>query len=177
MKECDSKCLFLKKKHIWDSHVENSIVSQPICPWGFCWKTRFEASQLFFWSLSFNKELKLTTKLFTGHTLCGLLMQMQNISLRSSGIRRKQNFRNFWVSKWHSSLDFYFSLSLLPSFFAFLASFCFSLAGHLVGFILVGKVFNKAFRILGLDERKGRRVVEQNFHGNFQVNITWFFAF
>ena len=25
----------------------------------------------------------------------------------------------------------------------------------------------KAFRILGLDERKGRWVVEQDFHGNF----------
>ena len=53
-------------------------------------------------------------------------------------------------------LDFYFSLSLLPSFFAFLASFFLSLAGHLVGFILVGRVFRKAFRILGLGERKGR---------------------
>ena len=53
----------------------------------------------------------------------------------------------------------------------------FSLAGHLVGFILVGKVLRKAFRILGLDERKGRWVVEQDFHGNFQVNVTWFFVF
>ena len=41
----------------------------------------------------------------------------------------------------------------------------------------MGKVFRKAFRILGLDERKGRWVVEQDFHGNFQVNVTWFFAF
>ena len=41
----------------------------------------------------------------------------------------------------------------------------------------MGKVFRKAFRILGLDERKGMWVVEQNFHGNFQVNVTWFFAF
>ena len=82
---------------------------------------------------------------------------------------RKQNFEI------DSSLDFYFLLSLLPSFFAFLASF-FSLAGHLVGFILVGKVFRKAFRILGLDERKGRWVVEQDFHGNLQVNVTRFFA-
>ena len=40
----------------------------------------------------------------------------------------------------------------------------------------MGKVFRKAFRILGLDERKGRLVVEQNFHGNFQVNVTWFFC-
>ena len=44
----------------------------------------------------------------------------------------------------------------------------FSFVGHLVGFILVGKVLKKAFRILGLDERKGRWVVEQDFHGNFQ---------
>ena len=36
---------------------------------------------------------------------------------------------------------------LLPSFFAFLVSF-FSFAGHLVGFILVGKVFRKAFMTL-----------------------------
>ena len=90
---------------------------------------------------------------------------MQNISLRSLGIRRKQ-----------TNFDFYFSLCLLPSFFAFLASFLFSLAGHLVGFILVGIVFRKAFRILGLGERKGRWVMEQDFHGDFQVNVTWFFA-
>ena len=52
-----------------------------------------------------------------------------------------------------------------PFFFAFLA-------GHLVCFILVGKVFRKAFRILRLDEMKGRWVVEQDFHGNFHVNVT-----
>ena len=34
---------------------------------------------------------------------------------------------------------------LLPSFFAFLVSFFFSFAGHLVGFNLVGRVFRKAF--------------------------------
>ena len=102
-----------------------------------------------FWSLSYYKELKLTTNQFTGRTLGGLLIQMQNIS---------------------------FSLSLLPSFFAFLASFFFSLAGHLVGFILVGKVFRKAFTIFGVGERKGRWAMEQDFHGDFQVNVTWFFA-
>ena len=41
----------------------------------------------------------------------------------------------------------------------------------------MGKVFRKAFRILGLNERKGRKVVEQEFHGNFQVNVTCIFAF
>ena len=79
-------------------------------------------------------------------------------------MRREQNF------------DFYFSFSLLPSFFVFLPHF-FSLALHLAGFILVGKVFRKTFRILGLDERKGRLVVEQDFHGKFKVNVTWFLAF
>ena len=52
-----------------------------------------------FWSLSCYKELKLTTKPFTGRTLCGLLIQMQNISLQSLGMHRKQNFKisSFWV--------------------------------------------------------------------------------
>ena len=53
----------------------------------------------------------------------------------------------------------------------------FSLSGHLVGFILVGIVFGKAFRISGLDKRKGWWLVEQDFHGNFQVNVTWFLPF
>ena len=38
----------------------------------------------------------------------------------------------------------------------------------------MGRVFRKAFRILGLGERKGRWVMEQDFHGDFQVNVTWF---
>ena len=41
----------------------------------------------------------------------------------------------------------------------------------------MGKVFGKAFRTLVLDERKGRWVVKQDCHGNFPVNVTWFFAF
>ena len=75
-----------------------------------------------------------------------------------------------------SSLDVYFSLFLFPSFFAFLPSFFFFLAGHLVGFVLVGRVFRKASRILGLGERKGRWVMEQDLRGDFQVLVTWFFA-
>ena len=47
---------------------------------------------------------------------------------------------------------FYISLSLLPSSFAFLASF-FAFAGYLVGYSLVGNVFRKAFRI---DKMKGK---------------------
>ena len=34
----------------------------------------------------------------------------------------------------------------------------------------------KVFRILGLGERKGRWAMEQDFHGDFQVNVAWFFA-
>ena len=40
----------------------------------------------------------------------------------------------------------------------------------------MGRVFRKAFRILGLGEGKGRWVMEQDFHGDLQVNLGWFFA-
>ena len=40
----------------------------------------------------------------------------------------------------------------------------------------MGRVFRKAFRILGLSESKGRWVMEQDFHGDLQVNLAWFFA-
>ena len=38
----------------------------------------------------------------------------------------------------------------------------------------MGMVFRKAFRILGLGERKGRWAMEQDFHADFQVNVAWF---
>ena len=38
----------------------------------------------------------------------------------------------------------------------------------------MGRVFRKDFRILGSGERKGRWVMEQDFHGDFPVNVTWF---
>ena len=37
-------------------------------------------------------ELKRITKQFTGRTLCGLLIQMKNITFQSLGMCRKQNF-------------------------------------------------------------------------------------
>ena len=40
----------------------------------------------------------------------------------------------------------------------------------------MGRVFTKAFRILGLGERKGRWVMEQDIHGDLQVNLAWCFA-
>ena len=63
--------------------------------------------------------------------------------------------------------------TFLPSFLA--SFFFFSWAFSRLHF--GGKVFREGFRILGLDERKGRWAVEQDFHGNFQVNVTRFFAF
>ena len=47
----------------------------------------------------------------------------------------------------------------------------------LVGFIFLEKVLGKAFRIVGLDERKVKWVVKQDFDGNFQVNVTCFLPF
>ena len=96
-------------------------------------------------------ELKLTIKPFTGHKRWGLLIQMQNISLQSSGMRKKKNFK------------IVFLVLSSPLFSLFLPNFFISFVGHLVGFI---------FKILETDERKGRWVVEQD----FQVNVTWFFA-
>jgi len=54
-----------------------------------------------------------------------------------------------------------FRFLTFPFLLLFLPHFCL-FAGHLVG-ISVENVFGKAFRILGLDERKGRWVVEKDF--------------
>ena len=108
----------------------------------------FETSRVVFWSLLCYKELKL----YTLRTLHGL--------------------PKVWAYA-ESKIFAFFP----PLFFCFSWLILFSLAGHLVSFFLVGKGFRKAFRILGLDERKGSWVVEQDFHGNFRVNVGRFFAF
>ena len=80
------------------------------------------------------------------------------------------------ISSFVFKSDTYFSLSPLPLFLLFLPHFffpCWAFSRLHFGV----KVLRKAFRILGLDERKGRWVVEQDFHGNFQVNVAWLFAF
>ena len=56
-------------------------------------------------------------------------------------------------------------------FFAFLYFITFLLAlcnEWLIKTFIIIIIIIKAFRILGLDERKGRWVVEQDFHGNFE---------
>ena len=57
-----------------------------------------------------------------------------------------------------------FLLSLSPLLWLFLLRF-FSFVGHLLG-----------FTIIGLDGRKCRQVVEQDFHRNFRVNFSCFFC-
>ena len=119
-----------------------------------------------FWSLSCYKELKLTTNRFTGRTLRSPLIQMQNITLRSSGMCRKQNLEIVFGFKSDTGVltfTFHFLSSL---FFRVSCLILFSFAGHLIGFILVGKVFRKGFRILGLGERKGR----------WAMDISWTFS-
>ena len=79
---------------------------------------------------------------------------------------QKAKFRdNFGFKSDTAVLTFSFRFLFSPLFSLYLPHF-FYLAGHLVGFILVGKVFRKAFRIFGLDERKGRWAVEEDFHAN-----------
>ena len=69
-----------------------------------------------FWSLSCYKELKLTTNRFTGRTLRGPLIQLQNISLRSSHAQ-KAKFRD----------TFFCDTAVLTFTFRFLSSLLFSL--------------------------------------------------
>ena len=116
-------------------------------PWKFCQKRCFKckASWAVFWPLPSYKELKRrTTKPFTGCTLGGLLIPIQNISFQSSGMHRKQNF---------------YSLNLLLLFaFSPLLFFCFSCLFFflLLGILVTVKVLGKTLRIFGLDERRGR---------------------
>ena len=96
-------------------------------PWRFCWKMHFEAIRVVCWSLSCYKELKLTTNPFTGRTLHSLLIQMQNISFRSSSVHRKQNFNIVFGFKSDTAvLTFTFRFLSSPLFSLFLPHFFFS---------------------------------------------------
>ena len=94
-------------------------------------------------------------------------------------MRGKQNFDivfGFKSSTTFSTFTFRFLSFLLflfslPHFFFYF----FQLAGHLVGFILVGRVSEKPFIILELGAQKGRWVMEQAFHGDFRSVLHGFF--
>ena len=89
------------------------------------------------------QELKLVRRPFTGRKLRGRLIQMQNISLLSLGMHRKQNFEivvGFKTKKWHSSLDFYtFGFLSSPLLSVFLPHFFCLLLGFISRRILKSK--------------------------------------
>ena len=89
-------------------------------------------------------------------------------------MRRKQSFVLGFKSD-TAVLTFTFCFLSSPLFSLFFPHF-FSFAGQLGVCYFVGKDFRQAFRILELHDRKGSWVVEQDVHGNFQVNVTWFSA-
>ena len=98
------------------------------------------------------------------------------------GMRRKQNVEvSFLGQKWHSSLDFYSLLSLVPSSFTFLASrFFFVICWAFTRLHFGGKHFyGKAFRVVGLDGRRVRDgwVVEQEFHTQLGPTLHGFSSF
>ena len=133
----------------------------PICSLASVYKPSFT---IFLTFCTKHGELKLTTKPFPGRTLRGLL-------LAKFGHAQKAKFREFLGLKSDTAvLAFTFAFSS-PLFFRFSCFIFFSLTGHLVGFILVGNVFRKAFRILGLGERKGRWVVDRS-----GTRFTWPFS-
>jgi len=76
-----------------------------------------------------------------------------------SGMPRKQNFEK--VSMPPRPLPFAFSP---PRFFRF-------------SFLSVGKGFAKSPRLVKFFGRNCEWVVGQDFHWNFLVKVTWFFAF
>ena len=88
-------------------------------------------------------------------------------------MRRKQIFvLGLKKKQQHSGLDYLFSLFSPPLFFRFFCLIIFFFRWAFSGFNLVGKVFEKALRILGSDERKGSWVLEQDFHGNFRAPVS-----
>ena len=132
---------------------------------------RFEASQAIFQSPSY-KEPKLTTKLFAGHTFHGFLIHILNMSLQSSDMCRNQNFEFLGLKVRQRSwlfLSAFFPPLFFPHFFSF--------AGHLVGFILLGRSFWESFYDLRIRWKEGRWVVKQDYHGKFLGQCYIFFAF
>ena len=73
-------------------YVLETCLTHPPPPGNFCRKMLFEASRAVFQSLSGNKELN---KTYYKAAPGSLLIQMQNISLRSWGMHGKQNFKTF----------------------------------------------------------------------------------
>ena len=123
------------------------------------------------------KELKLTSKLFAGQTFHGFLIHILNISLQSLDMCRNQNFEFLGLKVTQQSWLFLFAKLSSPFLSISLPQF-FSFAGHLVGFILVGRSFWESFYDLRIRWKEGKWVVKQDFHGKFFGQwYMFFFAF
>ena len=132
----------------------------------------FEASRVVFWSLSCYKELKPTKKsVYRWYTSwpSDPHAKYQFAKFRHA---QKAKFRDLGFKSDTAVLTFTFRFLSSLLFSLFLPHFFFS-CWAFSRLHLVGKVFRKAFRILGLDERKSGWVVEQDFHRTFQVNVIW----
>lgn len=101
--------MIITEKKLWSlSQFFFNLFFNPFTPSNFTKKCVLKLTESFFWPLCGHKELKLTKKPFTGHTVCGLLIQMQNITFWSSGMHRKQNygcFRGDWIREMYGHLS------------------------------------------------------------------------
>ena len=98
-----------KKSKNW--HFSKGV--NPFAPGDFAEKSVLKLVE---WSLSCYKELQLTTNRFTDRALRGLLFQIQNISLGSTGMRRKQSDTAVLTFTFRFLPSLLFSL-FLPHFF------------------------------------------------------------
>ena len=93
----------------------------PFAPRKFCEKMSVEGSQVVFGSLSCYREPILPLTPFKGHRLRSLFIQIQNISLQSLGMCRKQNFEKVAQQSWLLLFAFFpplfFHFSCLIFFF------------------------------------------------------------
>ena len=111
----------------------SSHFNNPFPPGDFAEKHVLKQVELFSDALK-NKAVNMTC---AGCIPRGLLFQMQNISLPSSGMRKKQNFDT-------AVLSFTFHFLSSPFFcFSCLIFFLFVGVYNVEGFILLGKVFRK----------------------------------
>ena len=111
----------------------SSHFNNPFAPGDFAGKHVLKLVELFSGALK-NKAVNMTC---AGCIPRGLLFQMQNISLPSSGMCRKQNFDTAVLSFTFHFLSSPLFLLFLPIFFLFGGIY------NVEGFILLGKVFRK----------------------------------
>ena len=104
----------------------------------FCQKTCFEASWVVFWSLFGHKKLSLTKKLFWSCIFCvHFVIVWTGCKIWSLGICRIKQLFKVWSLKETQHAWLFFSLSLLPSSFAFLTLSCIFIMGVFGSMLIV----------------------------------------